>query len=973
VKRSAVVFALLLGCSGRPDRARDGEVRISEVVTSNLGGGPGAARDELGEYDDWIELENLTDRELDLAGMWISDAAGNPQRWTVPDEEAVPIAPKGFALIFADGETHQGPLHLPFKLSSEGEPLLVATSTGTPIDRIDAPLLRAGQSYARIDGAFAVCDTPTPGTSNACTKQPPVKTEYQPYDWPEIWPAPIASSVVISEIDPGADWIELENRSDAAVDLSTLQLAFGSTSAPSLPPLTNRVPMSGSLAPHAQIAFDAPELGASARVVLFGPGGAFWDLEQYDAIEPGTVLALPPDGRGLRLACSNSSRGAANEACVFATRSSRPLVISAIRSPADFDAIAEHGDERTAGARSVKFVIDRQANDRVYFFESEKWELHFDWIWETIEHREPFDLCDPASKTQHDQAWGAFSNINYFAVESRRFYLGTILFYPESNLYTLEFAAGDRIAPWMMREAFFLVAAKIHDGREYSIRPTTTRQEASVLDIEGTVPIVPVDDPFEGITFQPLNPGVAYGVLEVVKTEELGTAPVSFQTIAILDEIPNDVPPLGGTITEAFQTPLAHVNVLAQNRGTPNMALANASTDPRLLPYLGELVRLEVESTGFDIRVATSSEAEEFWRLRREQTGTFVPEQDLSQRAIVDLSTAGFADIPVIGAKASQYAELINLDWASAAGGMNGACAFTQVGAQLPMQRPAFAIPFARYRDHIQANGIEPMIDDLLADEEALANPVLRREKLTAIQTAIREAPVDPELLAELGSLLGTHFGTERVRFRSSTNVEDLAGFNGAGLYESGSAQLGSEVRKPEDTLRTVWASAWSFRGFEERALFGVDQHTVNMGVLIHHGYPSEEANGVAISKNVVDPGGFGYYINAQVGEISVVNPESGDLPEQIIYKPYNPPEVVVLGRSTAAGGAPVLLDTEVYRLGCMLQAVHSRFLQHYRDRIPQERFAVDVEWKIDGATREVFLKQARPWIERRSPPNNCR
>ncbi len=729
--------------------------------------------------------------------------------------------------------------------------------------------------------------------------------------------------------------------------------------------------LSGTVPPHSQASFDAPELAQSGHVALFGSDGTVWDREVYDAIAAGTVLALPPDGRGIRLACTNASRDAPNPECTFAERTGRPDVLHVLRAPSDFDAISEHGKETTAGARSIKFVVDRQDGNQVYFFESEKWALHFEWIWEAIEHKAPFDLCDPASRALHDQQWVQFSQINYFAIDQRRFYLGTILFYPETNLYTVEFAAGDRIAPWMMREAFFLVTARLPQGREYALRPVTTRQETAALEIEGTLPIIPIDQPFDGVTFQPLNPGVAFGVLELVKADEIDTAPVSFQTIAILDEIPNDVPPLGGTITEAFQTPLAHVNVLAQNRGTPNMALVNASTDPRLMPHLGELVRFEVTANGFDIRSATSTEAEAFWRMRREATGTFVPPEDLSPHDLVDLSTAGFDDVSRIGAKASQYAELMNLDWFRSAGGIVGACAFSRPDDHLPMQRPAFAVPFSRYREHLHAHGIDAKIDALLADEEALANPVLRREKLDEIRTLIRDAPVDPALLSELDGLIRQNFGHDRVRFRSSTNVEDLAGFNGAGLYTSASGQVDSDVRAIEDALRTVWASAWSFRGFEERALFGVDQHHVDMGVLIHRGYPSEEANGVAISRNVVDPGGFGYYINAQVGEISVVNPVSGDLPEQILYKAYTPPEVVVLARSTATGGAPVLQEAEIHRLGCILQGIHNHFRDHYRDAIPPERFAADVEFKVDGPDRSVYVKQARPWIEHR-PVSAC-
>jgi hypothetical protein len=897
------------------------------MASSSLGGGPGAARDELGEYDDWIELENLTDRELDLAGLFVSDFALNPERYTLAEDQELSIAPRSFLLLFADGETHQGPAHLPFKLSSDGEDFLITTSTGATIDALSAPAMRAGQSYARVGAEVVVCDTPTPGAANACTPRlPPPKKEYLPYEWPEVWPLPIEGDVVISEIHPTEDWIELENRTASPIDLSTVQLALGATAAPGLPPLRQRVPMSGMLAPGAPRAFHAAGLGASAHVALFDPSGMVWDEEVYDAVGPGTVLALPPDGRGLRLACTNASKNAVNPACEPAVREGRPSVLHALRSPSDFDAVAERGREATAGARSIKFVIDRQGGNRVYFFDSERWFLHFDWVWEEILHREPFDLC--TQRQAHDQQWIIFSQQNYFAVEPRRFYLGTLMFYPETNLYTVEFTAGDRISSSMMREAFFLVAAELPNGADYALRPTTTRQETAVLEIEGTVPIVPIDAPFEGITFQPLNPGVAFGVLERVKADEIDTAPLSFQTIAILDEIPNDVPPLGGTITEAFQTPLAHVNVLAQNRRTPNMALTNASSDPRIAPHLGELVRFEVTLSGFEIRVATSSEAEEFWRMRREETGTFSPPQDLSRRELVDLSQAGFGDVATIGAKASQYAELINLDWPRAGGGLSGACTFTRLDPVLPMQRPAFAVPFSRYRDHLQAIGAEAEIDALLADPEALANPVLRRERLHQIRELIENSPVDPQLLAELDGLVRANFGRDRVRFRSSTNVEDLAGFNGAGLYTSASAQVDSEVRSIEDALRTVWASAWSFRGFEERTLFGVDQRAVNMGVLIHRGFPAEEANGVAITRNVVDPGGFGYYINAQIGEISVVNPESGDLPEQLVYKPYNPPEIVVLGRSTVTGGSAVLAETEVHRLGCMLQAAHN----HFRD-----------------------------------------
>ena len=57
--------------------------------------------------------------------------------------------------------------------------------------------------------------------------------------------------------------------------------------------------------------------------------------------------------------------------------------------------------------------------------------------------------------------------------------------------------------------------------------------------------------------------------------------------------------------------------------------------------------------------------------------------------------------------------------------------------------------------------------------------------------------------------------GGKGVFVRSSTNAEDLPGFNGAGLYDTvanvrGKAALGEAVKQ-------VWASLWNLRAVEER------------------------------------------------------------------------------------------------------------------------------------------------------------
>jgi pyruvate,water dikinase len=79
------------------------------------------------------------------------------------------------------------------------------------------------------------------------------------------------------------------------------------------------------------------------------------------------------------------------------------------------------------------------------------------------------------------------------------------------------------------------------------------------------------------------------------------------------------------------------------------------------------------------------------------------------------------------------------------------------------------------------------------------------------------------------------------VIIRSSTNCEDLPGFNGAGLYESvplssSSLSLAFSL-SPTDThhplkraIKEVYASMWRYRAFSERDMFHLDHRDAEMG-----------------------------------------------------------------------------------------------------------------------------------------------
>jgi len=76
--------------------------------------------DPQGEYDDWIELKNIGDQTVDLAGMYLSDNPDNPLKWQFP--EGTLVEPGGYLLVWADEDGSDEPgLHANFRLAGDGE------------------------------------------------------------------------------------------------------------------------------------------------------------------------------------------------------------------------------------------------------------------------------------------------------------------------------------------------------------------------------------------------------------------------------------------------------------------------------------------------------------------------------------------------------------------------------------------------------------------------------------------------------------------------------------------------------------------------------------------------------------------------------------------------------------------------------------------------------------------------------------
>jgi hypothetical protein len=542
--------------------------------------------------------------------------------------------------------------------------------------------------------------------------------------------------------------------------------------------------------------------------------------------------------------------------------------------------------------------------------------------------------------------------INQYTNSALRYlYPATLNYYKSLNLYTFEFFPGDGATC----EDVEMLYDKI---LEYSFLGDNLYFYASHDSWKNcnSVPSVTSNELFEGQNFQALNIGEAYGYLKRVEIDKLENTDLTRHDILLVNGIPINIPVISGIITTEFQTPLSHINVLSHNRGTPNMCLRDGFSNPALDTLTDRLVYLKVEYDRFMVRAASPAEASAFW-LEKEPRDTQFLTIDTLSSGIIDLNTTGIADIKTIGGKAANYAELIN--------------AFTARGEIAPVPEIYFAIPFYYYRQHLRTNGIDQYISEQIADPAFKESSRIRQEVLERIRNRIVSAPIDAQLISLVNEQIGVLPDFSGFRFRSSTNAEDIEGFNGAGLYDSFTGRPGNPSQSVETAIRRVWASLWNYPAFEEREYFKISHATCAMGILVHRSFPGEDANGVAITKNPYGSN-HAFIINVQVGENSIVFPEPGVLHDQVILYTFsisgNEPftcEYITISNLLPPGQEYVMTKQELFQLGTYLLNVKNYYYQNvYQGNTEFKDFGLDIEFKLDSevSPRKLYLKQVRPY-----------
>jgi len=602
-----------------------------------------------------------------------------------------------------------------------------------------------------------------------------------------------------------------------------------------------------------------------------------------------------------------------------------------IESQADFDSIGRTYHQGTPYALPhAMFVIDRQAENKIYYINSQIFRFHKDFLFA--------NKLAPIGTDIYKAV--------YFS-EDRRFIVGTVAWQKPVEKWTWELWEGDlangehiKTANEVINKTFF---EKVY------FKPNSIRQE----DVSAGLGIdrVTQDELNKNQEYLALNTGKTVGRLHIIDKLD-DTVEIGDNEIIVLKELPVSLPPVRGIIVAKPSTPLSHINILAKGWNIPNVYIKDA--DKLFRQYDIRWVELDASLTDYKIARAALPKMDNF--CAENPNKCMAPRTapaDLKVKTLTPLGAMRKKDSIAFGSKSANLGEML----------------FARLpGFTIP---DGFTVPFYWYDKFMGNNGFDKIIGNLMDQDDFVHNPRVRRQKLEEFRTTIQNGKFDKGLKREIIQKWKTQLSGHSVFVRSSSNSEDLPNFSGAGLYSSV-----ANVKKEEDLIaavKKVWASLWKFEAYEARVRNYVDQQSVYMSALIQLGIDMQKG-GVMISKDPFDEENKNaVYISAVCGHNSKI-PNNNGIPEQLLFSPKsNSVALVTLSQqenSLKFGENGVLVETPdtcvdktTKRVLTDLQARNLAKIALGIRRVFGNKAEQDIEWGImNGRT---YIVQARPYIEK--------
>jgi hypothetical protein len=622
------------------------------------------------------------------------------------------------------------------------------------------------------------------------------------------------------------------------------------------------------------------------------------------------------------------------------------------------------------GVRWIKFAILTDESWRVFYQPSAKYLFHYDFA---TRYLDPFFGLEPAE----------FDALTLHT-NNQRAVLGAVLFPPSTNVleFGIQFAGFDlfpveQVAAWCA-----LVRATVHASetvRAFYIPSSEQRPIAEAnrdFFADRDIPLGAADrwTPNQ----QCYAPGWAVGRLVYIAGPEIDAAyalgALTAADILVTDVVPAEVPFVAGIISLSASTPNSHVAILSRAFGNPFVYVPEEEEQTNLLALVGReiLLRTGQQSAVCEIKIVDLEGALE--PVVRSQLLAMkappplrIPRKETFGGYVASTDSLQPSDIRYFGGKAANYGLLRR-----------------SIPANAP---PALAFSFDLWDDFMDQ--VLPGTTNTLRFEIAARlapfgsyPPDIPALQLTldGIRNLITgTAQFSPELRIVVTNALNGFTPTRRIRFRSSTNVEDSEQFTGAGLYDSFSGclldDLDDDTRGPSHcepdernergvfrAIQRVYASFYNNNAFLERLRHGVDETQVAMGVLVHYSYPDEEelANGVATLEY-----GLSTELDlvTQLGAESVTNPNGLSIPEMVRGTKYSfglSLDLVQRSSLVPLGDYVMAWDTDYIDLANLLLTVADSYRALHTNKA---RFVLDYEYKKtpDGLVVKQVREVPRP------------
>ncbi len=575
---------------------------------------------------------------------------------------------------------------------------------------------------------------------------------------------------------------------------------------------------------------------------------------------------------------------------------------------ATFTAFSTPGGGLSSSGRSGKFLIDNRApaTKVVHFFNG-----NF-----TVSGKVPdyakYHFYFAQKQCAVSDTMETFNNSTYFT-NTKRFFAGTVQTYKlgdaQTLTYAIQFYPDDIIAEETLLDGLKAVKAAIAiPSVKLMFVATGPQQTFARIGAQATalgIELKTIDQVLGDIKYVALNNGQAWGYLKIFPADSSMLRPID---IPVFDDLPLDLSVVAGTITRAYQDVNSHVNLKAKERNTPNMVLRDASlTHAVLAAFADKPVHLTVTNEGFTLEATTPEIIAA--KLAEKLSGPWLPLPIADDSRLLSFDEL----CPVMSSLCFNFSKTFGgkgngLGLLTGTLGRVGSYGTVSTATGYDLSPRGFGVPVKYYRDLIAAPqnaALKAMVEALVVAEKsgALA-PAERNAQAAAVQAAFMKAYVPPALVTDVTARLNAvNPGVINFKFRSSATSEDIANFNGAGLYDSfaieatkaDNADLSCRIEsetdgvvtklkvKPKSVqcgIKAVYASLWNPRALVERSFARLDHATAGMGIAVNPSYGDEQANLVLVTRVVGTDSVYGYTLSVQKGENLVTNPLPGTLTE---------------------------------------------------------------------------------------------